>query len=188
MDASYHRRTFTAEDAVDLALDESEFELCTFTGCDFSRRTAMNAVFRDCRFEHCNFAMVKLGVAVLRDAVFVGCKLTGVDFSADGDFTSFSFTDCLLDYAIFHRLKIKRTQFVRCSLTEADFSGADLTSAHFAECDLAGALFDQTNLEKADLRTAHSFAIDPERNRLRKAQFSLFGVTGLLAKYGIVVE
>ena len=41
--------------------------------------------------------------------------------------------------------------------------------AVFHECNLLGAMFDQTNLEKADLRTAINFSIYPEQNKLKKA-------------------
>jgi fluoroquinolone resistance protein len=184
----YFDRTFAGTDVSELNLATSEFEACTFTGCDFANADVDGAVFRDCRFESCNFAMVKFAEAVVRDAIFRGCKLTGADFSGERDFTSFRFEDCLLDYCNFERLKIKNTCFIRCSLKEADFTGADLHGAQFDACVLTGAVFAQTNLEHADFRTAQGFSIDPERNRLRKAKFSLFSVVGLLDKYGIVVE
>ena len=75
-----------------------------------------------------------------------------------------------------------------CSLEEVDFSDADLSHAQFSECNLKGATFNTTVLENADFRTARNFSIDPERNRLRKAQFSKEGAIGLLKKYDIVVE
>jgi fluoroquinolone resistance protein len=43
-------------------------------------------------------------------------------------------------------------------------------------------------LEKADFRTAYNYSIDPEKNRIKKAKFSIFGVTGLLDKYDIEIE
>lgn len=73
-------------------------------------------------------------------------------------------------------------------LQEVDFSEADLTAAIFENCDLQGATFDKTILERADFRTARNYSIDPEANSIRKAKFTLEGVTGLLNKYNIDIE
>jgi hypothetical protein len=49
-------------------------------------------------------------------------------------------------------------------------------------------IFENTLLEKADLRTAFNYSIDPEMNRVKKAKFSIAGVTGLLDKYDIEIS
>ena len=69
-----------------------------------------------------------------------------------------------------------------------DFSNADLSFSTFDFCDLQGALFDSTNLDRSDFRTAHHYSIDPENNRIKKAQFSLNGIIGLLDKYDIEID
>ena len=69
-----------------------------------------------------------------------------------------------------------------------DFTEADLTNSVFDNCDLAGAKFEKTILEKADLRTSHNYSIDPEINKIKKAKFSVHGITGLLDKYDIEIE
>ena len=58
----------------------------------------------------------------------------------------------------------------------------------FINCDFSGAVFENTILEKADLRTAINYSIDPEINRLKKAKFSMPGLIGLLDKYDIELE
>jgi uncharacterized protein YjbI with pentapeptide repeats len=83
---------------------------------------------------------------------------------------------------------MKKTNFVRCQLKQVDFSGCDLSQSVFEDCDLADAVFENTVLEKADLRTAFNYSIDPEMNRVKKAKFSLINVRGLLAKYDIELE
>lgn len=50
------------------------------------------------------------------------------------------------------------------------------------------AVFQQTNLEKTDFTTAYNFVFDPESNRMRKARFSVYGLPGLLEKYGLEIE
>ena len=58
----------------------------------------------------------------------------------------------------------------------------------FDHCDLSQAVFDRTILEKADFRTSYNYSIDPENNKIKKAKFSMTGISGLLAKYDIEVE
>jgi fluoroquinolone resistance protein len=57
-----------------------------------------------------------------------------------------------------------------------DFAESDLSHSVFANYDLDGSIFDNTNLEKADLRSAFNYNIDPDKDRIRKAKFSLDGV------------
>jgi len=83
---------------------------------------------------------------------------------------------------------MKKTVFKNSQLHEADFSECDLTGSIFDNCDLAGATFDNTIIEKVDFRTSYNYSIDPERNKIKKARFSLLGVSGLLDKYDIEID
>jgi hypothetical protein len=49
-------------------------------------------------------------------------------------------------------------------------------------------VFHQSIIEKVDFLNAFNYSIDPERNRIANAKFSLSGVTGLLDKYKIIIE
>jgi uncharacterized protein YjbI with pentapeptide repeats len=82
----------------------------------------------------------------------------------------------------------QKNRFQNSQLQEADFAEADLASAVFDNCNLAQAIFDHTTLEKADFRTAYNYSIDPETNRVKKAKFSISGISGLLDKYDIDIE
>lgn len=73
-------------------------------------------------------------------------------------------------------------------MQETDFVECDLTDSVFDNCDLAHAMFDRTVLEKVDFRTAYNYSLDPETNRIKKAKFSVSGISGLLGKYGIEIE
>lgn len=84
--------------------------------------------------------------------------------------------------------KIRKTAFRNSQLQESDFAEADLTGAVFDNCDLTRAIFDQTVLEKTDFRTSYNYSIDPEINRIKRAKFSILGVSGLLDKYDIEIE
>ncbi|MGJ7031926.1 hypothetical protein [Niabella hirudinis] len=48
--------------------------------------------------------------------------------------------------------------------------------------------FEDVVYEKADLQTAFHYSIDPGKNRIKKALFSLPHITGLLHQYDIVIK
>jgi uncharacterized protein YjbI with pentapeptide repeats len=98
----------------------------------------------------------------------------------------------------FQKTTFEKGEYENCSFINCDFSNTDLsevifidcrfTGPAFDNCDLAGATFDNTNLEKTNFATAFNYSIDPERNRIKKAKFSVPVVLGLLNKYDIAIE
>jgi hypothetical protein len=50
------------------------------------------------------------------------------------------------------------------------------------------ATFENTILEKADLRTAYNYSIDPTMNKIKKAMFSKAGISGLLDRLDIDIH
>jgi uncharacterized protein YjbI with pentapeptide repeats len=101
---------------------------------------------------------------------------------------SFSIENCVLSHSSFYKVKLKKTSFKNAQLQEVDFTECDLTGSIFDTCDLQDATFENTILEKVDFRSSFNYAIDPETNRIKKARFSLQGITGLLHKYDIRVD
>ena len=71
---------------------------------------------------------------------------------------------------------------------EVDFTETDLLGSIFDNCDLHAAVFENTIVEKADFRNAYNYSIDPEKNYIQKARFSVAGLPGLLFKYNIDIE
>jgi len=150
----------------------AEYEACEFHQCNFSDTDLSNSVFSDCVFKGCNLSMAKLNNTAFRDIKFVDCKLQGLRFDDCNEFLfAASFDNCLLNLSSFFQRKMKKAIFKKSSLMEVDFVEADLSQSIFDDCDLSGALFDRTNLEKADLRTAEHFNINPETNRIKKRNF-----------------
>lgn len=124
-----------------------------------------------------------------RAVEFESCKLVGLRFEDASDFAfECSFRDCRLDLSTFSGRDLRHSVFERCSLKETDLAGANLSGVALTECDLTDAIFDATNLEKADLRTAFNFAIDPDLNRISKARFARTGLAGLLRKYDLEID
>ena len=130
--------------------------------------------------------MVKITKTAFRQVRFLECKMLGMQFDACNPFgLALSFDSCLLNHTSFYKMNIKKTVFKNSSLLEVDFAESDLTEAVFDLCDLAMANFEQTILEKVDFTTASHYSIDPENNRIKKAKFSISGISGLLEKYNI---
>jgi fluoroquinolone resistance protein len=99
-----------------------------------------------------------------------------------------NFDNCNLSHSSFYKTKLKKTQFINLKLNEVDFTECDLSSSVFDNCDLTGAIFENAIIEKADFRTSFNYSIDPEKNRIKKARFSLSGIAGLLSKYDIEID
>ena len=183
-DQNFDKLDFTQEPLV-----KGEYENCTFTNCNFEETNLNDIKFMNCDFQDCNWSLAQLNGTVLREVKFKDCKMLGLQFEYCNDFgLSFSFENCQLNHSTFFQMNIKKTIFINCQLREIDFSESNLTNVIFDNCDLAQAIFINTVLDKADLRTAYNYSIDPENNRLKKAKFSILGISGLLDKYDIVIE
>jgi fluoroquinolone resistance protein len=190
MDIIIHEdKTFENVDYSEKKLVKREFVNCIFSACIFQNCDLGNNDFFDCTFHKCNFALAVLDNTGLKNVRFTDCKLIGIDFGKCSNFQfSVAFQSCQLDYSSFFQKKMKKTVFIDCSLKEVDFAETDLSGAIFKDCDLHLASFSRTILEKADLRSAINYSIDPELNRIRKARFSLAAVGGLLNKYDIEIQ
>ncbi len=183
-DQNFDKLDYTQE-----PLAKGEYENCTFTNCNFEETNLNDIKFMNCDFHDCNWSLAQLNGTVLREVKFKDCKMLGLQFETCNDFgLSFSFENCQLNHSTFFQMNIKKTIFRNCQLREIDFSESNLTNVVFDNCDLAQAIFINTVLDKADFRTAYNYSIDPESNRLKKAKFSILGISGLLDKYDIVIE
>jgi len=79
-------------------------------------------------------------------------------------------------------------KFERCSLKDVDFTEANLQNASLRNSQFDGAIFDRTDLKQADLRDSTGIILNPERNQIQKAKFSLHQASGLLSQYQIILE
>lgn len=168
---------------------KTQFDDCTFRNCDFTTVDFTGVDFVNCSFAHCNLSMAKFNQVGFDQVRFADCKMIGADFSYAKDFLfSVSFSDCILDYVAFIQKKNRKALFSNCSLKSADFSEADLTSSTFERSDLTDAVFMHSTLNEVDFTSAYNFIIDPEKNSLKKARFSPYGLVGLLTNYEVIVE
>lgn len=166
-----------------------DFENCTFHNCDFRACTFQTVTFIDCNFFDCNFMETKINYISLRGVFFTKCNFTNVNFAmTDQVIFEFHFKDCLLDYSKFYALKLRKMQFINCSMIAVDFMGSDLTEVLFDNCNLRHAVFIDTIANKADFYTSYDYTFDPDKNKIKKAIFSTEGLKGLLQKYDIIVK
>jgi fluoroquinolone resistance protein len=180
---------FTGINFSEKGLPKGEYENCDFDACVFLSADLTDVNFVECSFTNCDLSMANINRTAFKEVTFTACKMLGLRFENCNKFLlAMRFDGCQLNLSSFYQLSLKNTSFQNCSLHEADFAETDLTNATFSNCDLAGAIFDNTILEKADLRTAYNYAIDPEKNQIRKAKFSLPEAISLLQKYDIAVS
>lgn len=182
-------KTFEKIDYSEKKLSDREFINCEFIDCNFQKSNLGHNDFMDCTFTGCNLSLSVLNGAGIKNARFINCKLMGIDFSRCNSFLfSVYFQNCHLDYCSFFQLKMKKTSFINCSIKDVDFGETDLGGSVFDNSDLLNTSFMRSILEKTDFRTATNYTFDPEMNKIKKAKFSLPGVTGLLSKYLIDIE
>jgi fluoroquinolone resistance protein len=182
-------QTFEQLDLASAPVRGNTYENCAFQNCIFTEADFSEVRFIDCSFENCDLSNVNLSETAFRGVTFKACKMLGLKFEHCNPFLfAVRFEDCQLNFSSFYQCGLQKTVFQDCSLHEVDFAGADLAAADFSESDLNGAVFDDTVLDKADLRTAKNYSIDPNQNSIKKARFRPEGLIGLLWQYDIEVE
>ena len=184
VDIEYNNSTFTQQEA-----NFKEFECCTFSNCNFSQCVFVAVTFIDCTFNNCIFNEAKINYAAFRTVIFNQCVIKDVNFAMCDKFIfEIAFNDCILDFSKFYTLKLKKTTFTNCSLIAVDFMSTDLTEVVFDNCDLYRAEFAKATASKASFKTSRNFSIDPTTTKIKKAIFTMQGLTGLLDKYDIIIQ
>ncbi len=190
----YEGETFTAFAAPMHTFTRTDFIACVFDRCVFTESAFSHCSFTDCRFTGCDLSLARVDGSRFTDTRFHASKLLGIDWTKAGDavisklFLSVHFDDCLLNYATFFGLTLRRGRFVGCVAREVDFREADLTETLCTTTDFTGSKFHHTNLTKADFRGATNYAINPATNTVMKARFSLPEAVSLLSGFDIVIE
>jgi len=97
-----------------------------------------------------------------------------------GGLESIDFTGCVLNYASFFGLRMKKRKLVGCAALEVDFAEADFTDADCTGTDFQRSRFLHTNLTRADFTGARNYSISPLLNQIKQAKFSLPEAMSLL--------
>lgn len=183
-DETFNKRDFKAD-----PIFVKEFENCVFVDCNLSGMDLSQFKFDECEFINCDLSLAILNKTQFQNVSFKSCKMLGLRFDTCDAFGLFlKFEGCFLNHSSFYELKLKNMLFKDSQLQEVDFVSCDLSNSVFDNCDLALAAFNDTILEKTDFRTSHNYSFDLERNKVKKAKFSISGLPGLLRKYDLDIE
>lgn len=165
------------------------YEHCTFSGCNFANANLRDIGFEDCSFDSCDFSNAVIVNTAFKNVRFKHCKLIGLLFDTCNPFLlEFTFSNCMLNYTSFYKVKLPKTTFRTCMMLETDFTGADLRKSTVEDCNLSGAVFSNSDLRQSDFRNSHNISLNPEQNSLSGARFSMESLPGLLQAYNIVVD
>ncbi len=178
---------FTGLDLQGHELAARELTSCTFRNCKLQETRWPASRLEDCRFERCDLTRMQPRGLRAHDLQFVDCKLMGVDWSELGQFPRLAFTDCVLDFASFVGLGLRKTQFIGCKITDANFFDCDLRDASFAGCDLRGSILRNCKLAKTDFAAATALYFDPAINDARGAIVSIETAALIAMKLGLRV-
>jgi len=192
----YSDRTYAEEAFEQVQLERNdvvsaEFRECRFVRCGFSNAVLRACVFEECVFLECDLSLVKLPHSSFSSTRFEGSKIIGVNWTEARWamlrlWQPVRFENCVINHSTFLGLDLKGVGFVECMAKDVDFREADLSRADFSGSDLTGAQFGGTNLTGANLRSARNYSIDPGRNVLKGARFSLPEAMSLLS--GLDIE
>jgi uncharacterized protein YjbI with pentapeptide repeats len=161
------------------------FENCSFKGCDMKDVNFAHSRLVGCHFKNCDLSNVNLSNARFRDVHFEDCKMLGLKWGLLDDLTNPLFKRCNLRYGNLSGLKLRKSNFIECFLEEVDFAQSDISDCDFSGSDFLNARFDNTNMMKANFGKATNYQIDPIRNKVQGAKFSLPGAVGLLTGLGV---
>ena len=182
-------KQFTQEDFSKHSFLGYSFLNCSFENCNFTESSWVNAQFTNCLFKNCNLSMVDLKGSQIQEVMFEDCKLVGLEFFKCN--TNFIFSmnakDAFIQYCNFSDLDMRKTFFAGSKIYDSTFMNTVLIESDFSDTDLKGTQFQRCNLEKSNFRGASQYVIDPLVNKIKKAQFSIPDIVGLLHSFDIKI-
>jgi uncharacterized protein YjbI with pentapeptide repeats len=149
--------------------------------------------FLNCKFNSCDLSLGKLPDSIFIDTSFHESKIIGVNW-AQADWPTADlgnpliFSKSALNHSTFIGLDLHGIQVLDCQAVNVDFRESNLSQADFSGSDLSDSLFNHTDLSKANLSQARNYRIDPEKNDLKKARFSMPEAISLLYSMDIVLD
>ncbi len=183
----FENETFTDLELQGLALNQKEFYRCTFERSQFQESQWRQCKFEECTWRGCDLTRARFPQAALRGVRFEGSKLMGIDWSSISANPELAFEGCVLRYASFVGLSLRKTDVLRCTAQEANFFDLDLTDSDFEGTDLTGSNFRGCILTRTDFSLAVGLVLDPSRNRLKDTQVPLATAVSLAESMGMRV-
>ncbi len=186
---TWEDKKFERVDLSGQALGSRIFENCVFSRCTFNSSVFRETSFIQCSFSECEMSRTFINDCKLVNITFNECNMTGLDFSKCKKLLfSVRFEKCLLQVCNFSGLRMSGTTLGTSRLRECDFYDVDLKKADFSNCAFSDTHFESCELQGADFRLATGYAIDPTKNKIKNAQFSLPEVLSFLSPLGIIID
>lgn len=138
----------------ELDLSGKNLEECHFTNCSFMFSKLVGTRFNNAVFTNCNLANATITGCNFFSCTFKESKLLGLQFPACGSLIGATFEKCILDYANFRALDLKKMDFSYTSCIETDFSLANLERVSFMNGDLSHTIFNGAKFLMTDVRGA----------------------------------
>lgn len=174
-------------DLSQVSLSDKQFVGCTFFRSNLNEARLAGVRLSDCTLEDCDMTAVRPQGMKAQEVRFVRCKMVGVEWTELAAFPLVEFHECLLRYAMFLALDLRRTPFLKCDVREGSFVRVDLTEADFEGTNLTGTSFEQCQLRKADFTEAIGAFLNPSKNRVKDARISMESAALLAIALGMHV-
>jgi fluoroquinolone resistance protein len=116
----------------------------------------------------------------------IGVNWTVADWAATFLGEPMAFNRCDISHSTFIGLSIREIKIIDCKAFNVDFREADLSLADFSGTDLTESIFMNSNLSEATFLRARNYDINPGKNNLTQAKFSLPEAISLL--YSLEIE
>lgn len=188
MSQYFENSIFNAEDFSHDSSTSAEFVGCQFIGIDLSDFNFSKLKFLDCTFSECNFSNASLKSGVFRGVSFKKSKLIGLNWTEATTVASCSYSDCIMDYCVFHSMNLKGFSFIDCKMMEVEFADSQLVKSVITGCMLRGSSFNKADLSGVDLRGSTEYFIDVRFTNVKKAKFSMPEAMSLLSSLDVVIE
>ena len=85
-------------------------------------------------------------------------------------------------------MDLRSIEIISCEARNLDFEKTNLSKAKLTDTDLLNTTFSNTNLSFVDFTDAKNYRIDPTKNNIRKAKFSLPDAIALLDQWDIEIK
>jgi len=184
-ESEYSDQVFKNLDMPGVKVSSTTFLDCTFERCIWVEAIFQSCRFVDCHFRNCDCSLFQVPGSTFSSVRFENTKLLGMNWSL-ADWPEIGIGDpptinkCSLNHSTFLGVHLGAVKLRRSEAINVDFREAVLSGSDFAFTDLKDSLFQSTDLIGADFRYARNYHIDPSKNKITKAKFSLPEAMALL--------
>lgn len=191
--AQYHDQSFREIVLDHTQITDSQFYDCTFRQSSFAETEFLKCRFSNCVFERCDLSIIRVRDSSFSGTRFMNSKVLGVNWTL-ADWSAYllseplSFHKCSINHSTFIGLQMVGISIVDCAASDVDFRETDLSQSNLSGTDFSESLFSSTNLTEANFRGAINYTINPAKNTLTGAKFSLPEAMSLLFNMDIVLS